>query len=221
MFCADSRHVVFVLWRLKVGGFDVFSDLLVGRRFLRHLKLVVSTSLCLRWRFEALYHITANPVQDEAGRLRYIVLIAVDDTDRREAEVRCSIRRASPSRRHGTGMAHELNQPLAVIRMSTEGLLEELDMLEADAMPVDMSISSGASSTRSASRSSAPRAGRDSAQRGAQAGRQSPPFDWWRRCASGADLLREQLQGGPHRLSARSAGRGPMVKGDANQLQQV
>ena len=30
-----------------------------------------------------------------------------------------------------TGMAHELNQPLAVIRMSTEGLLEELDMPEA------------------------------------------------------------------------------------------
>ena len=83
--------------------------------------------------------VTVDPVQDQAGRLRYIVLIAVDDTDRREAEVRLfDTARIAHLGDMATGMAHELNQPLAVIRMSTEGLLEELDMPEAEAMPADM-----------------------------------------------------------------------------------
>ena len=83
--------------------------------------------------------VTTDPVQDEAGRLRYIVMIAVDDTDRREAEVRLfDTARIAHLGDMATGMAHELNQPLAVIRMSTEGLLEELDMPEAEAMPADM-----------------------------------------------------------------------------------
>ena len=37
-----------------------------------------------------------------------------------------------------TGMAHEINQPLAVIRMAAEGLLEELDTPEATADPVSI-----------------------------------------------------------------------------------
>ena len=79
-----------------------------------------------------IHHITANPIQDEAGRLRYIVLIGVDDTERRMAEIRLfdSARLANLGEM-ATGMAHEINQPLAVIRMATESLLEELDMPEA------------------------------------------------------------------------------------------
>src|SRR2546430_13428592 len=71
--------------------------------------------------------VTANPVRDERG-LRYIVLIEVDDTERRMSEIRVfdSARLANLGEM-ATGMAHEINQPLAVIRMAAETVLEELD----------------------------------------------------------------------------------------------
>ena len=43
-----------------------------------------------------IFRFTANPIQDDTGRLRYVVLIGVDDTQRRIAEVRCSTRHACP-----------------------------------------------------------------------------------------------------------------------------
>ena len=87
----------------------------------------------------AFIKVTANPIQDEAGRLRYIVLIGVDDTERRMGEIRLfDSARIANLGEMATGMAHEINQPLAVIRMAAEGLIEELDTPEATADPVSI-----------------------------------------------------------------------------------
>ena len=167
--------------------------------------------------------VTVDPVQDQAGRLRYIVLIAVDDTDRREAEVRLfDTARIAHLGDMATGMAHELNQPLAVIRMSTEGLLEELDMPEAEAMPADMidlfrgkldkickqvERATGLVKTlRSVAHKPA-----DNPQ----------PFDLVAAVRKGSDLLREQLRAARIDFQLDLPDAGPMAKGDANQLQQV
>ena len=83
--------------------------------------------------------VTADPIQDEKGSLRYIVMIGVDDTERRLAEVRLfDSARISHLGEMATGMAHELNQPLAVIRMVTESLIEELGAPEATVMPTEL-----------------------------------------------------------------------------------
>ena len=167
--------------------------------------------------------VTTDPVQDQAGRLRYIVMIAVDDTDRREAEVRLfDTARIAHLGDMATGMAHELNQPLAIIRMSTEGLIEELDMPEAEAMPADMldlfrskldkickqvERATGLVKTlRSVAHKPA-----DNPQ----------PFDLVAAVRKGADLLREQLRAARIDFQLDLPDAGPMAKGDANQLQQV
>ena len=167
--------------------------------------------------------VTVDPVQDEAGRLRYIVVIAVDDTDRRESEVRLfDSARIAHLGDMATGMAHELNQPLAIIRMSTEGLIEELDMPEAEAMPADMldlfrskldkickqvERATGLVKTlRSVAHKPA-----DNPQ----------PFDLVATVRKGADLLREQLRAARIDFQLDLPDAGPMAKGDANQLQQV
>ncbi len=82
---------------------------------------------------------TATPVQDDSGRLRYIVLIGVDDTHRRQAEIRLfdSARLANLGEM-ASGIAHEINQPLAVIRMAAESLREELDDPRAEADPATL-----------------------------------------------------------------------------------
>ena len=82
-----------------------------------------------------IFRTTANPVQDEDGALSYIVLIGVDDTERRRGELRLfeSARLANLGEM-ATGMAHEINQPLAIIRMATETLQDELSMPEASSI---------------------------------------------------------------------------------------
>ena len=86
-----------------------------------------------------LFRLTANPVQDQSGHLHYIVVIGVDDTERRLAEIRLfDSSRLANLGEMATGMAHEINQPLAVIRMAADSLLEELDTPEAAAMPTEL-----------------------------------------------------------------------------------
>ncbi|MPZ34784.1 MAG: PAS domain S-box protein [Rhodospirillales bacterium] len=167
--------------------------------------------------------VTADPVQDEAGRLRYIVLIAVDDTERREAEVRLfDSARIAHLGDMATGMAHELNQPLAVIRMSTEGLLEELDMPEAEVMPadmVDLFRSKLDKICKQVERATGlVRTLRSVAHKPAD---HPAPFDLVAAVRKGADLLREQLRATRIDFQLDLPAAGPMVLGDANQLQQV
>ena len=71
--------------------------------------------------------VTASPVQDEAGRVDYILFLGVDETARRSAEIQVldSARLATVGQM-ATGMAHEINQPLTVIQFAAEGVLNDL-----------------------------------------------------------------------------------------------
>jgi PAS domain S-box-containing protein len=170
-----------------------------------------------------IHHITANPVQDDEGRLRYIVLIGVDDTERRMGEIRLfdSARLANLGEM-ATGMAHEINQPLAVIRMAAESLLEELDTPEATADPVSVFDLLKAKLERIVNQSA-----RASALVGElrsvarKPTNKSLPFDVADAARVGADLLQEQLRAARIKLAVDLPPPGLMVSGEASRLQQV
>jgi PAS domain S-box-containing protein len=83
-----------------------------------------------------LFRFTATPVQDDSGALRHIVLIGVDDTRRRAAEVRLfDVSRLANLGEMATGIAHEINQPLAIIRIASDALRDELTMPDAAVPP--------------------------------------------------------------------------------------
>jgi PAS domain S-box-containing protein len=72
-------------------------------------------------------NVAANAVLDEERRVRNIVFLGVDDTARRETELQLF----DAERLRGIGemaatVAHEVNQPLQVIRLATEVTIEEL-----------------------------------------------------------------------------------------------
>jgi len=71
--------------------------------------------------------VTATPIFDETGIMRNIVFIGVDDTARRDTELQLF----DADRLKGIGemaatMAHEVNQPLQVIRLAAEVASEEI-----------------------------------------------------------------------------------------------
>jgi PAS domain S-box-containing protein len=170
-----------------------------------------------------IHHITANPIQDEAGRLRYIVLIGVDDTERRMGEIRLfdSARLANLGEM-ATGMAHEINQPLAVIHMAAESLLEELDTPEATADPVaifDLLKAKLERIVNQAERASTLVGQLRSVAR--KPTNESLPFDVADAARVGADLLQEQLRAARIKLAVDLPPRGLMVRGEASRLQQV
>ena len=170
-----------------------------------------------------IHHITANPIQDEAGRLRYIVLIGVDDTERRMAEIRLfdSARLANLGEM-ATGMAHEINQPLAVIRMGAESLLEELDSPDAKADPASLLELVKAKLERISNQ--AERAAslvRELRAVARKPTNESLPFDVVEAVRIGADLLHEQLRAARIKLVVDLPAPGLMVRGEASRLQQV
>ncbi len=77
-------------------------------------------------------NVTANPVLDDERIVRNIVFLGVDDTARRETEIQLF----DAERLRGIGemaatVAHEVNQPLQVIRLATEVSIEEMDEARA------------------------------------------------------------------------------------------
>jgi signal transduction histidine kinase len=80
---------------------------------------------------ERLIAVTATPVTDTEGVVTSILLLGVDDTERREAEqaLYSAERFATVGEMAGT-MAHEISQPLQVINLSCELAREELSTLE-------------------------------------------------------------------------------------------
>ena len=152
------------------------------------------------------------------------MLIGVDDTERRMAEIRLfDSSRLANLGEMASGMAHEINQPLAVIRLAAESLLEELECRSAgrSGLPVRASCSQKleriASQTERASdifrdlRTVARKPTNDAAAVRRRRGRAS------RRATSCKSSC-----GPPDRVHARSADRpGPMALGEASRLQQV
>jgi PAS domain S-box-containing protein len=74
-----------------------------------------------------LLSVTGRPIADEAGIVRQIVFLGVDDTDRREAEQALfdSERMATVGEMAAT-MAHEIAQPLQVINLAAGSAQDEL-----------------------------------------------------------------------------------------------
>jgi PAS domain S-box-containing protein len=168
--------------------------------------------------------ITATPVQDKMGRLRYIVLIGVDDTERRLAEIRLfDTSRLTNLGEMASGIAHEINQPLAVIRLASDSLCEELDMPEAET--IEPSLRDllkrkleriGAQTERA---SGIIRELRTLARKPSDDPR---PFHLADVARGAADLLREQLRAARIDLSLDlPTSSGPSVRGEASRLQQV
>jgi len=80
------------------------------------------------------YHVTANPVRDETGAVQHIVFVAVDETDRRATELQLfDSSRLATLGEMASGVAHEINQPLAVIRFAAESLQDQLQDVPPDA----------------------------------------------------------------------------------------
>ncbi|MFI5001333.1 MAG: sensor histidine kinase, partial [Reyranellales bacterium] len=76
---------------------------------------------------ERLIAVTATPTTDASGAVSSIVLLGVDDTERREAEQALynAERFATVGEMAGT-MAHEISQPLQVINIACASALDEL-----------------------------------------------------------------------------------------------
>lgn len=88
--------------------------------------------------------VTATPIFDEAGIMLNIVFIGVDDTARRDAELQLF----DADRLKGIGemaatMAHEVNQPLQVIRLAAEVASEEISEAIGDGAAVDVPFVQG------------------------------------------------------------------------------
>jgi PAS domain S-box-containing protein len=85
------------------------------------------------------YIITANPVRDAAGRVQHIVFLGVDHTDRRAAELQLfDSSRLATVGEMASGVAHEINQPLTVIRFAAENLAEQLQELSPATTPAEL-----------------------------------------------------------------------------------
>ena len=170
-----------------------------------------------------LFRLTANPVQDQSGHLHYIVVIGVDDTERRLAEIRLfDSSRLANLGEMATGMAHEINQPLAVIRMAADSLLEELDTPEAAAMPTELAEFIKAKlahiSSQTERASGLVKELRTVARKPAN---DSLPFDVAEAARIGGDLLHEQLKAARIVFNLDLPPPGLMALGEAGRIQQV
>lgn len=89
-------------------------------------------------------NVTATPIFDQAGIMCNIVFIGVDDTARRETELQLF----NADRLKGIGemaatMAHEVNQPLQIIRLAAEMASEDIGEALNSGSGVDVSFVQG------------------------------------------------------------------------------
>jgi PAS domain S-box-containing protein len=168
--------------------------------------------------------ITATPVQDKAGRLRYIVLIGVDDTERRQAEMRLfDASRLANLGEMASGIAHEINQPLAVIRLAAESATEELEAPETATDPMGaIDFVKGKLERIAAQTERASGIIRELRTVARKPSNQTELFDLVESARVGKDLLHEQLRAVRIELGlGLPTGSHPWAAGEASRLQQV
>ena len=167
--------------------------------------------------------VTANPATDAAGRLTNIVLIGVDDTERRLAEVRLfDSSRLANLGEMASGVAHEINQPLAIIRLAAESVSEELELIEKGEIATPLSDFLKQKLERIANQTE--RASgiiRDLRTVARKPGTDAQPFDLAEAVRVGCDLLREQMRLDRVDFDVDLTVPGPQVMGEPGRIQQV
>ena len=167
---------------------------------------------------------TATPIQDKTGRLQYIVVVGVDDTERRQAEMRLfDASRLANLGEMASGVAHEINQPLAVIRMAADSLQEELESEEAKTDPIGLFDFMKEKLRRiSAQTDRASGIIRELRTVARKPSDEAEPFGLADAARISGDLLTEQLRASRVELKLElPTGPGPVVLGQMSRLQQV
>ncbi|HYC64082.1 MAG TPA: ATP-binding protein [Reyranellaceae bacterium] len=167
---------------------------------------------------------TATPIQDKLGRLQYIVVVGVDDTERRQAEMRLfDASRLANLGEMASGVAHEINQPLAVIRMAADSLQEELESDEAKTDPIGLFDFMKEKLRRiSAQTDRASGIIRELRTVARKPSDEAEPFGLADAARISGDLLTEQLRASRVELKLElPTGPGPVVLGQMSRLQQV
>ena len=172
---------------------------------------------------ERLVSVTATPVADAEGRICNVVLVGVDETERRHAEqaLHDSERFATVGEMAGT-MAHELSQPLQVINLACAAAAEELDDASdrgaaADADYLKVKLDRIAQQVDAASRI----VGDLRAFVRGEADRQPAPFDPAPAIERAINLTGHGMRQAGIAASARLAEDLPAVTGDIGRLEQV
>ena len=172
---------------------------------------------------ERLVSVTATPVADAEGRICNVVLVGVDETERRHAEqaLHDSERFATVGEMAGT-MAHELSQPLQVINLACAAAADELDDASdrgaaADADYLKLKLDRIAQQVDAASRI----VGDLRAFVRGEADRQPAPFDPAPAIERAINLTGHGMRQAGIAASARLAEDLPAVTGDIGRLEQV
>jgi PAS domain S-box-containing protein len=172
---------------------------------------------------ERLVSVTATPVADTEGRICNVVLVGVDETERRHAEqaLHDSERFATVGEMAGT-MAHELSQPLQVINLACAAASEELDDASdrgaaADADYLKLKLDRIAQQVDAASRI----VGDLRAFVRGEADRQPAPFHPGPAIERAVNLTAYGMRQAGIAASARLAEDLPAVTGDIGRLEQV
>ncbi len=172
---------------------------------------------------ERLVSVTATPVADAEGRICNVVLVGVDETERRHAEqaLHDSERFATVGEMAGT-MAHELSQPLQVINLACAAAAEELDDAgdrgaAADADYLKLKLDRIAQQVDAASRI----VGDLRAFVRGEADRQPAPFDPAPAIERAVNLTAYGMRQAGIAVSAQLAEQLPAVTGDIGRLEQV
>jgi histidine kinase len=72
--------------------------------------------------------VAASHVYDDDGHVNYSLLLGVDETERRSAEVRAhDAARLATLGEMATGIAHEINQPLTVVQFAADAIAADLE----------------------------------------------------------------------------------------------
>ena len=168
-------------------------------------------------------HVTAQADYAEDGRMRHLVLLGVDETARRAAEVRLfDASRLATLGEMASSIAHEINQPLAVIRLAAETLNEEFQLAEPGAVPADLREFTERKLTRIANQTErASTIIRDLRIFARKPDDQPTAFSVPDALRGAADLVNEQLRLASVGIELRLDEACSPVLGHANRLQQV